>query len=212
MKIRIAIVDDHPMIIDGLKHMLAAYPHIVLEDTYSTGEELMLGLARRLPDVILLDIQLPEMTGDKLAPQILKKYPGIKILALTSVDSALYIYNMIKEGVKGYVLKNSASASIIRAIECVHQGEQYIEGSLKEKVERFAQKLKSKEDLKPSLTAKEREVLEWTVKGLSIQEIAEKIFLGQRTVEYYRSNLLLKLDARNLADLIRKAIESGLVD
>ncbi len=210
MKIRIAIADDHPMIIDGLKHMLAAQPHISLEAIYNTGEALLEGLGRQQPELLLLDIQLPGITGDQLVPIITRKFPDIKILTLTSNDSALYIYNMLKAGVKGYILKNSASAHIIKAIEAVYKGEQYLEPALREKLDRFAIKMKNKEGLKPSLTAKEKEVLLLTIEGYSIQEIAEKIFLGQRTVEYYRSNLLLKLDARNLADLIRKALEHGL--
>lgn len=212
MKIRIAIADDHPMITDGLRHMLSAYEHILLEDIYATGNELLEGLQRRAPDVLLLDIQLPDKTGDKLAPVIVKKFPAVRILALTSNDSALYIYGMFRAGALGYALKNSSAANIIEAIETVYRGEQYLEKSLKEKLERFKVKMKSKEKLKPSLTTGEKKVLSLTVKGRTVQEIAEEIFIGQRTVEYYRSNLLLKMDARNLAELIRKALEQELVD
>lgn len=212
MPIRIAIADDHPMIIDGLQHMLAAFPHIILEETYTTGADLMKGLKLKQPDVLLLDIQLPDTTGDKLAPEIIKHYPAIRILALTGIDSSLYIYNMLKEGVLGYVLKNSASANIIKAIETVYEGNKYMEPALEQKLSRFNAKIKNKETLKPSLTAKEKEVLELTVKGFTLEEISQKIFLGRRTVEYYRSNLFLKLDVKNMAELIRKTIETGLLD
>ncbi len=211
-QIHIAIADDHPMITDGLQHMLAAHPHIVLGNIYNSGATLMQGLAEQQPDVLLLDIQLTDITSDKLAPEILKLYPHIRILVLTGIDSALYIYNMLKEGVSGYVLKNSASSVIVHAIETVHAGGIFLEQALQEKLDRFRDKLKSKEMLKPSLTVKEREVLELTVKGYSIPEISEKIFLGRRTVEYYRSNLLLKFDVRNMAELIRKTIETGILD
>lgn len=210
--IHIAIADDHPMIADGLQHILAAHPHIVLENVYNSGAELMTGLAAKQPDVLLLDLQFTDTTGNKLAPEILKQYPGVRILVLTGIDSALYIYNMLKEGASGYVLKNSASSVIVNAIETVHAGGIYLEQTLQEKLERFRDKLKNKKTLKPSLTVKEREVLELTVQGYSIPEISEKIFLGRRTIEYYRSNLLLKFDVRNVAELIRKVIETGILD
>jgi len=211
-QIHIAIADDHPMITDGLQHILAAHPHIMLGNTYNSGAELMKGLALQQPDVLLLDIQLADTTGDKLAPEILKLYPQTRILVLTGIDSALYIHTLLKEGVSGYLLKNSASSVIVQAIETIHAGGIYLEQAQQEKLERFRDKLKNKEMLKPSLTVKEREVLELTVKGYSIPEISEKIFLGRRTVEYYRSNLLLKFDVRNMAELIRKAIETGIFD
>jgi len=212
MSIHIAIADDHPMITDGLQHVLAAYPHIVLDAIYTTGASLMEGLTRSRPDVLLLDIQLPDTTGDKLAPEIRSRFPGVRILVLTGIDSSLYIYNMLREGASGYILKNAASAGIVKAIETVYEGRQYIGEALREKLERFNAKMKSRESLKPSLTVKEREVLELTVKGYTLEEISKMIFLGRRTVEYYRSNLLLKLDVRNMAELIRKTIEAGLLE
>src|SRR5690606_31866565 len=96
--------------------------------------------------------------------------------------------------------------------EAVYKGEQYMARELKAKMEAFAQKMKSRETLRPTLTQKEKEVLQLTVQGYTLQKIAEKLFLGQRTVEYYRSNLFLKLDVSNLAELIRKALESGMMD
>jgi DNA-binding NarL/FixJ family response regulator len=136
----------------------------------------------------------------------------MRIVVLTGIDSALYIHNMLKEGASGYVLKNSASSVIVNAIETVRAGSIYLEQALQEKLERFRTKLKNKKTLKPSLTVKEKEVLTLTVQGYSIPEISEKIFLGRRTIEYYRSNLLLKFDVRNVAELIRKVIETGVLD
>lgn len=211
-KIKVAITDDHPMIITGLQNMFAVHPHIVLTGVYTNGKELLDGLRKQQPDVLLLDIHLPDKTGDKLASIILKKYPGLRIIALTNLDSSFYIYNMVKEGVLGYLLKNADGNSIISAVEAVYKGEKYMARELKAKMEAFAQKMKSRETLRPSLTQKEKEVLQLTVQGYTLQKIAEKLFLGQRTVEYYRSNLFLKLEVSNLAELIRKALESGMMD
>lgn len=212
MKIRIAIADDHPMIIGGLKNMLAAYPHIELEGTYGTGAELLKGLQQQLPDVLLLDIQLPDKTGDELATTILKKYPELKILTLTNFNSMLYVHNMLRIGVKGYILKTTDPETLIKAIEEVHKGEEFIDQAVKGKLGQYATKMKKEANLRPTLTLREKEILKLTVNGNTIQEISEKLFIGLRTVEYYRSNLLLKLEVKNMAALIKKALELGLAE
>jgi DNA-binding NarL/FixJ family response regulator len=198
------------MIIGGLYALLSAYKHIEVAGMYTTGEQLLCGLQKQQPDVLLLDIQLPDKTGDKLAPVILKKYPHIRILIITNLNSALYIHNMFRLGVSGYVLKNADPESIIKAIETVYRGEHYLTPDLKDKLDHFTFIMKKQTDLQPSLTAKEKEVLRLTVNGYTTQEISEQLFLGVRTIEYYRSNLLLKLEVKNMAALIRKALELGL--
>ncbi len=210
--IKIAIADDHPMITDGLKLILSMHRHVALEHTYSSGAELMKNIESGQPDVLLLDIQLSDTTGDKLLPVLLKKYPDMRILVLTGIDSALYIHNMLKDGAHGYVLKNSASAVIVKAIETVYKGEIYLDDELRKKLDVFKDKIKYKESLKPALTPREMEILKLTLKGYTLQQMSEIMFLGRRTVEYYRSNLFIKLDVKNMAELIRKAIESGIVD
>jgi DNA-binding NarL/FixJ family response regulator len=212
MKIHIAIADDHPMIIGGLKNMLAAYPHIELEGTYGTGAELLKGLQQKLPDVLLLDIQLPDKTGDELAATILKKHPELKILTLTNFNSMLYVHNMLRIGVKGYILKTTDPETLIKAIEEVYNGEEFIDHAVKGKLGQYATKMKKEANLRPTLTLREKEILKLTVNGDTIQEISEKLFIGLRTVEYYRSNLLLKLEVKNMAALIKKALELGLAE
>jgi two-component system secretion response regulator SsrB len=210
MNINIAIADDHPMIIGGLQNMISVYPHITLVGAYYNGAELLNGLQQAQPDVLLLDIQLPDKTGDLLAPIILKKHPDIRILALTNLNSTLYIHNMLRIGVLGYVLKNTDPGLVIKAIESVYRGEQFIDPSMQEKLAQFTLRMKREAALKPALTLREKEILRLTVNGDTIQEISEKLFIGLRTVEYYRSNLFLKLDVKNMAGLIRKALLLGL--
>lgn len=212
MKIHIAITDDHPMIIVGLRNMLSAYPHIVLTGAYGTGAELLKGLQEHLPDVLLLDIQLPDKTGDELATQILKKYPELKILTLTNFNSMLYVHNMLRIGVKGYILKTTDPETLINAIEEVYNGNEFIDHAVKDKLNAYTSKMKKEAHLRPTLTLREKEILKLTVNGSTIQEISEKLFIGLRTVEYYRSNLLLKLEAKNMAALIKKALEMGLTE
>lgn len=212
MSIHIAIADDHPMIIGGLKNMLSVYPHVILAGSYCNGATLMQGLQEAQPDVLLLDIQLPDKTGDLLAPVILKRYPDVRILALTNLNSALYVHNMLRMGVLGYVLKNTDPEVVIRAIETVYERKEFIDPSIQESLEQFAQRMKRESVLKPALTLREKEILRLTVNGDTIQEISEKLFIGLRTVEYYRSNLFLKLDVKNMAGLIRKALLMGLTE
>jgi DNA-binding NarL/FixJ family response regulator len=210
MNINIAIADDHPMIIGGLQNMISVYPHITLVGAYCTGAELLNGLQQAQPDVLLLDIQLPDKTGDLLAPVVLKKYPDVRILALTNLNSTLYVHNMLRIGVLGYVLKNTDPGMVIKAIEAVYRREQFIDPSMQEKLEQFTVRMKREAALKPALTLREKEILRLTVNGDTIQEISEKLFIGLRTVEYYRSNLFLKLDVKNMAGLIKKALLLGL--
>ena len=212
MSINIAIADDHPMIIGGLKSLLVGYNHLNLVGTYPNGNELLEGLPKIKADVLLLDIQLPDKTGDLLAPVILKQYPELHILVLTNLSSPLYLHNLLRMGVSGYVLKNSDPDVLIRAIEAVHGGSEFIDASLQDKLNQFRLRMRKEAAVKPTLTLREMEILRMTVNGDTMPEISRKLFIGLRTVEYYRGNLFLKLEVKNLAGLIRKALELGLVE
>lgn len=212
MNINIAIADDHPMIIGGLKSLLVGYNHLQLSGTYLNGNDLLAALPRIKADVLLLDIQLPDKTGDLLAPLILKQYPKLRILILTNLSSPLYLHNLLRLGVAGYILKNTDPDMLIQAIEAVYRGEEFIDPALQDKLDQFRIRMKKEVALKPTLTIREKEILRMTVSGDTMPEISQKLFIGLRTVEYYRSNLFLKLEVKNLAGLIRKALELGLVE
>lgn len=212
MEIKIAIADDHPMIIGGLKNLFIDYPNIKLDNAYPDGMSLMHGLEASLPDILLLDIELPDKNGDELAPIIRKKYPKLKVIALTNFNSAMYVYNMLRYGVNGYVLKNSSPEILIKAIETIHFGEEFIDPVLIERLQQFNSKLGKEVGQKPSLTMREKEVLQLIVNGATTKEISEQLFIGIRTIEYYRSNLFLKLEVKNMAALIKKTLELGLVE
>ncbi len=212
MEIKIAIADDHPMIIKGLQNILAAYPHISLNATYRDGIDLLEGLMHQPPDVLLLDIQLPGKTGDELAPIILKKHPEIRILTLTNFDSSLHASNMLKYGVHGYVLKSADEDVLIRAIETVYEGKIFLEEKMKEKLHRLDNRVVKAVSNKSTLTPREKEILQLIVDGLSGPEIAEALFISIRTVNNCRAGIMLKLDVKNTAALIKKALRSGLAD
>ena len=210
MNIKIAIADDHPMIIGGLQRILAQLPHMLLAGTYANGKELLEGLQTNVPDVLLLDIQLPDKTGDELTPIVLKKYPGIKIIVLTNFDSPLYIHNMFKSGVHGYLLKTSDEQELIKAIETVYHGGIFLEPELKVRMQQLEEKERKAVSLKSSLTSREKEILQYIVDGYTCTQTAEKLFLSVATVENYRVRILLKLGVSNAAALTKRALLLGL--
>ncbi len=212
MSIYIAIADDHPMILDGLQNILPHYPDVVLKGSYKNGNALLEGLETFLPDVLLLDIQMPDLTGDELAPVLLKRYPDLKILVLTNFDSALYANNMFKRGVHGYLLKTAENSVLIEAIRTVYEGRQYLQDSMKEKIRQMSIRDKNASFSKSTLTPRELEILQLIVNGYSAPQIAEQCFLSQRTVVNYRTSIMLKLDVNNTAMLVKKALTSGLAE
>lgn len=212
MPIRIAIADDHPMIINGLQKMLADCADIHLTGTYSDGNELLQGLAQTEPDVLLLDIQMPGRTGEELVPEILEQYPALNILILTNFDNPVYLSSMLRKGVLGYLLKTTGRDMLIKAIESVYAGKEFIEPAMQQKIASLGQRANRVGHMQVKMTAREKEILPLIVKGLTDKQIAEKLFLSLYTVKNYRNNLLLKLDVKNTAELITKSLKLGLID
>ncbi len=209
MKIKVAITDDHPMILEGLTTMLSRYDHITVSGAYSNGEELLEEIKRHTPDILLLDIQLPGKTGDELAPVLLEQYPEMKILVFTNFDSNMYATKMLWQGVHGYILKNVKEDMLIHAIGCVFEGNTFIDEAIRKKLDSNATRSRHILASKTALSIREKEVLEEIVNGLTDQEIAGKLFLGTGTVKFYRKRILLKLDAKNTAELVSKALRFG---
>ena len=209
-KINISIVDDHPLIQKGLHNMFQYLDNINLMASYRDGASLLEGLKKQQPDILLLDIHLPDHSGETLAGIITKHYPSIGIIALTNLDNVYYIRSMFKAGVLGYVLKTAPEEVILEAIEKVNKGEQFLEARLRELV--LQSSLSDNNQRKPHLllTKREQEVLQMIASNLTIKEIAETLFLSKRTIDHHRNNLLLKMDVKNTAALIAKAIKLGL--
>lgn len=212
MSINISIADDHPMIIKGLKNTFADYSHIHVIATYSDGEALMQGLKQQIPDVLLLDIQMPGKSGDQLVPLLLKKYPSLRILILTNFDSVIYVNNLMRHGVAGYLLKTAHEDTLIKAIETVREGKEFLDPSLKEKIANEVQKKNRTIFSQSSLSPREKEVLQLIVNGNTYKEIAEKLFLSIHTIDNYKMSLLLKLDVKNTAAMVAKALKLGLAE
>jgi DNA-binding NarL/FixJ family response regulator len=211
MPISVAIVDDHPLATTGLRNMLSVSEDIQVTDTYHNGTALLEGLHQRQPDVLLLDIQLPDIRGEELAARISREWPGVKMLAITSLDAPIHIKIMMRNGCKGYLLKNTDVDTLIMAIEEVQQGREFIEPALKEQMVQNILQFRKTDRKPPVLTRREREILELIVAECTNQDIAGKLSLSLRTVEKHRFSLLQKLDVKNTAGLVKTAIEFGYI-
>ena len=205
--INVAIVDDQVIILNGLQKILADEQHIRVIDVYNNGDNLLEALHASQPDVLLLDIQMPGKSGIELAGIIAKKYPSIKMIALTNVDVLSQMKQMLQKGCLGYLLKDVSPEILVKAIESVYNGEQFLQEDFKNQLLNSL----SRQDTKQLITRREKEILKLIVDENTNQDIAGKLFLSLRTVENHRNNLLQKLSVKNTAGLVKIAIQEGLV-
>ncbi len=210
--IQVAIADDHKVVITGLQNMLQAFSHINVSEVYYDGKSLLQGLKKQQPDVLLLDIQMPDSSGDELAAIIRTSYPNVRILVMTGFSTSYYIRNMLEKGAAGYLLKNTDEYILVQAIEAVHKGEQFIDPSLRQQFIQDLMESRKLEHTRPSLTRREKEILALILEEYTSQEIADKLTLSLRTVENQRVSLLQKLQVKNTAGLVKAAIEMKLLD
>ena len=205
--INVSIVDDQVIILNGLQKILADAKHINVTAVFNNGDQLLESLETNRPDVLLLDIQMPGKSGIELAGIISKKYPVIKMIALTNVDVLMQMKQMLQKGCLGYLLKDVSPEILIKAIETVYEGEQFLHEEFK------IQLLKSLtgSDNKQLVTRREKEILKLIVEEHTNQDIAGKLFLSLRTVENHRNNLLQKLNVKNTAGLVKIALQEGLI-
>jgi len=209
--IRIDITDDHPMVISGIKNMLYYYKHIEIGNVYHSGKALLEGLEKEQPDLLLLDIQLPDKSGNELARIITKKYPEIRILILTSMDNLFHLKDMMRSGCSGYLLKTADKETLVTAIEEVAAGGEFIQQSLKDQLVHSVLKTKAQKDMISPLTRREKEILALIASEMTNPEIAKKLHLSQRTVENHRFSLMQKLNVKNTAGLTKLALEMGVI-
>lgn len=202
--IKVAIVDDHPLFIEGLKKLIEGSGVATITGSSLNGKDCMEMLEIEQPEVLLLDINLPDVSGIDLCKDIHIQWPAVNIIALTSYSEYTSVRKMLDNGARGYLLKNAMPEEIIEGIECVSQGEVF----LCHEIDFF---LKRQTNRHVFLTPRESDLLRLIVDGFTNQEIAEKLFLGVETINSYRKNLLFKLNARNTAVLVKLAIEQKLI-
>jgi DNA-binding NarL/FixJ family response regulator len=203
--ISIFIVDDHYMVIEGIHSLLQQEKEIEWMGHAMNAESCLGFLQQQLPDVILMDINLPDKSGIDLCKEVKAKYPPVHIIGLSSFNQQSFIQKMLDNGASGYVLKNATREELMEAIETVMNGERFLS-------DEAAQTIKKNEDSKiPIITRREKEVLTLIAEGLTNAEIGEKLFISTTTVDTHRKNLLSKFEVKNTASLIRMAAQFHLV-
>ena len=204
--IKLFIVDDHYMVVEGVRSILQPEPGIEWMGHASNGASCLSFLRNHKPDIVLMDISMPEMNGIDLCNEVKALYPIIHIIALSTFNQSSYIHKMLEHGASGYLLKNATKEEMLEAFDTVMKGRQYLSfeaaGAIK----------KNNEAQVPVLTRREKEVLALIADGLTNHEIADKLFVSVTTVDSHRKNLLAKLQARNTAALVKLAVLHQLID
>lgn len=211
--IRLALIDDHPMLIRGLKNMLDGANDLHVVATYLKAEDFLKDceVPDYRPDILMMDISMPGINGETLAKMLQDNYPEIAILVFTNMEQRYYLRSMLKKGVKGYVLKSSSESVLLEAIRSVYQNRIYFDPLIREEGVK-ALKMNAATSLQTLvLTKREKEVLQLLTQDYTSTEIAEKLFISKSTVDFHRSNLLLKLDVKSSSSLVKKAIDLGLI-
>lgn len=209
-KLKIALVDDHEMFRSGVKLILTQHLdwEIVIEAV--NGKGFLNQLKQYTPDIVLLDISMPELNGYETAKLALKEHPQLKIIILSMLSEEEYYYKMIEVGVKGFILKNSGVDELIRSIEEVNRGNSYFAQDLLKKIVLSINNNEINKRLK--LNDREKEILHLICNGNTNKEISEKVFLSVKSIERYRTNLLQKTETRNTAHLVMYAIQNKLIE
>lgn len=210
-KLSIHLVDDHSLFREGLKFLLSTCDFVGELQDSENGKIFLDKLQTTKPDIVLMDIQMPEIDGITASQKALELYPDLKIIALSLYAEEEYYTKMIDVGVRGFLLKNSQFEDVQKAILEVNEGNNYFSPEI---LDRIISNMYQKKTEKPNLdlTEREIEVLYNICKGLSNQEIAETLFISKRTVDKHRENLLLKTDAKNTAGLVVYAIKKGIFE
>ena len=211
--IKILLVDDHQIMIDGLKMLLVNEEQIKIVSEAQRGEQAIQCAENEPIDLMLLDINLPDISGFEVCKTIKSKKTNVKIIALTMHAEAGYISKMAKAGVDGYILKNTGKEEILKAIQTVMDGQQYYSAEVTQSllVGTHKTKLPKTSDFIQKLTRREKEVLQLIIDELTTDEIAKQLFISPTTVISHRKSLLRKLNAKNTAGLVKAAYEFGLL-
>ncbi len=210
----ILLIDDHPMVRVGIRNLLEENGFKVVGEVDS-GETALQKIETLKPDVILLDISLPGMSGIDIAKTLQKKKSTVRVIVLTMHEDEMFLGRMIELGVSGYLLKNAPGDEIIKAIRRVVSGERYFSEGAIALVGKYTEKKLQKagnEEAMDLLTAREKQILQFIANGLSSNEIGKALFLSPRTVDTHRANIMHKLRIHNSTTLVRYAMDNGLVD
>ena len=210
-RIKLLLVDDHPIVRRGISSCLARRDHLVIVGEAADGLEAVTKAKELLPDIVLLDIDMPKMSGLAVTEVLRKELPQVKVLILSMHQRSEYLARILQSGARGYVLKDASSEELLKAIETVNAGEAFFSPEIARlALNQFVQGSGGGPDLE-ELTNREREVLILVAEGLSNKEIASHLGVGVRTVETHRERIMRKLAIHSVAGLTRFAVARGLI-
>ena len=209
MPIRILIADDHGMVAEGLKHVVETQPDMEVVSLAVDGREAVRQARELAPDVVLMDLSMPELNGADATRAILERDPRCRVIVLSMYAEREYVRRALKAGAMGYVVKRSAAKELVDAIRAVHAGQRYLSPRVADVV--IESGADDGDDPLGRLSTREREVLQLLAEGNTGAEIAKRLSLSQKTVETYRARLVEKLGIRDLPGLVRFAIQRGIV-
>ncbi|WP_353197377.1 response regulator transcription factor [Parapedobacter defluvii] len=205
-RINVLVADDHPMVLEGMRSMLAEIDFVAVAGLAQNASQALELIKTNMPDIVITDINMPEISGIELTAEIGKEYPGIKVIAMSTFNERSYISQMVQQGASGYLLKSASKEEIETAILTVNAGRLYMSLDL-DMSKQEQQEIKKI----PVLTSREKEVLSLIAEGLTNPQIAERLFVSPYTVDSHRKNLLTKFEVNNTAGLIKLAVRIGLV-
>jgi DNA-binding NarL/FixJ family response regulator len=210
--IDILIVDDHPIVRDGLEAILSTQPDLQVSGAAASGEEALALFEKQRPDVVLLDLEMPGMDGVEVIRQLRKKSPGVRIVVFTAFDTDERILSALQAGAKGYLLKGVPRSELFAAIRVVHQGGSLLQPVVASRL--LDQIVTSDSETIPleELTPREKEALMLLAQGKQNKEIAAELDITERTVKFHISSILAKLGAGNRTEAVRIAVQQGLVE
>ncbi len=212
MKISVFLADDHAVVRDGLRAMLEAQDDMAVIGEATNGRDAVRRVVQLRPDVVVMDIGMPELNGIEATQRICQRCPSVRVVILSMHSTAEYVRRALAAGARGYLLKESAGAEVVRAVRAVNGGGRYLSSRVPEELGDEARRPRdaaNAEDPLSLLSPREREVLQLVVEGKTSAEIADLIFLSPKTVETYRSRLMTKLGVPDVVALVKFAIQNG---
>ena len=210
--IKLIIADDHQLFIDGIKALLKSEKEISITGEALNGIDVISRIEENLPDIVLLDINMPGMDGLETTRELKKRFPQVKIIILTMHNQHEFISGLVSEGALGYILKNTGREELVQAIKTVYTGQAFFSKAVTETIMNNLHRKPAEEKLESvQLTKREKEVLKCIAEGLATKEIADRLFISINTVETHRKNLMTKINAKNVSGLVRFAMQVGIV-
>ncbi len=212
-KIKIVLADDHQILLDGLRALFEKQEAIEIAGVYNNGATLFEDLKRTVPDIAIIDINMPGLNGLELTLRIKKEFPAIKVITLSMFDDIVHIMQLIKAGVSAYLFKNISNSELFEAIREVEKGNTYFPAEVSAKIAAYTRSEKSRqyEVPGPVLTNRELEILKLIALEYSNAKIADTLFISERTVETHRKNMLRKANHKNMVGLLKYVLDNHLI-